>query len=105
MQVKVGIPHAPSPTAEILCMKDKSLTAQTHNMLVGQYVMHREPHDGRWYPATGTQHLLEKRTYINKTNENVMYRKTQAHLKHYKPKRNITKNITKPECNQANNNQ
>ena len=43
----MGINHAPRPTAEMLCMKDKSLCAQTHDIPVGQQVMYREPHDGR----------------------------------------------------------
>ena len=100
-KVKIGISHAPRPTAEILHMKDKSLSAQTHDIPVGQHVMYREPHDGRWYPATLSQQLPEKRSYIIKTDENVMYRKTQTHLKPYKPK----KNITKPEHSWMNNNQ
>ena len=59
-KVRVGINHVPRPSAEILCLKDKSLSAETHDILVSQHVMYREPHDGRWYPATITQKLLEK---------------------------------------------
>ena len=94
-KVKMGINHAPTPIAEILCMKDELLSAQTHDIPVGQHVMYREPHDGRWYPATITQQLPEKRSYIIKTDENVLYRTTQAHLKSYKPR----KQMTQPEHN------
>ena len=85
-KVKMGINHTPRSTAEILCLKDKSLSAQTHDIPDGQHVMYREPHDGRWYPATITQQLPEIRSCIMKTDENVLYRKTQAHLKPYEPK-------------------
>ena len=63
--------------------------------------MYREPQDGRWYLATVTQQLPEKRSYIIKTDENVMYRKAQTHLKPNKPE----KNITKPELNWVDSNQ
>ena len=46
-KVKMVINCAPRPTAKILHMKDKSLSAQTHDIPVGQHVMFREPHDGR----------------------------------------------------------
>ena len=62
----MGISHAPRPTAEILHMKDKSLSTQTHDIPVVQHVMYREPHDGRCYPSTVTQKLPEKRSYIIK---------------------------------------
>ena len=63
--------------------------------------MYREPNDGRWYPATVLQQLPEKRSYIIKTHDNVMYRKMQVHLKPYKPK----KNIQHPEISKVDNNQ
>ena len=88
--VKMGINHAPRPTAGILHLKDKSLSAQTHDIPIGQHIMDREPHDGRWYPATITQQLLEKRSYIITTDENVLHRKTKAHLKPYKNKKHMT---------------
>ena len=93
--VKVGINHTPTPTAEMLYLKDKSLSAQPHDIPLGQHVMYREPHDGRWYPASITQQLPEKRSYIIKTDENVLYMRTQANLKPYKPK----KQMTRPEHN------
>ena len=61
--------------------------------------MYREPHDGRWYPATITHQLLVKRSFIIKTDENVLYRKTQPHLKPCKPR----KQMTQPEHNLVHN--
>ena len=98
-KVKMDINHTPRPTAEIFCLRHKSLSAETYDIPVGQHVMYRQPHDGRWYPGTITQQLPQKRSYIIKTDENVLYRKTQAHLKPYKPK----KQITQPEHNWVHN--
>ena len=101
VKVKMGINHTPRPTAEILCVKDKSLSAPTHDIPIGQHVMYREHNDGRWYPASVILQLSEKRSYIIKTHDNVMYRKMQSHLKPYKPK----KNIQHPEISKVDNNQ
>ena len=54
-KVKMGINHTPRPTAEILCVKDKSLSAPTHDIPFGQHVIYRQSCDGRWYPATVIQ--------------------------------------------------
>ena len=72
--VKIGINHSPRPTAEILCVKEKSLSTPTHDIPIGQNVMYREPNDKRWYPATVIQQLPEKRSYLIKTNDNVIYK-------------------------------
>ena len=74
-KVKMGINHIPRPSAEILQVKDKSLSSPTHDIPIGQHVMYREPNDRRWYPATIIQQLPEKRSYLIKTNDNVIYRK------------------------------
>ena len=63
--------------------------------------MYREPNDKRWYPTTVIQQLPEKRSYLIKTNDNVIYRKTQVHLKPYMPK----KLIQQPELCKKDNNQ
>ena len=89
-KVQMGINHAPWPTAEILCVRDKSLSSHTYNIPIGQNVMYREPNDKRLYPATVIQQLPEKRTYLIKTNDNVIYRKMQVHLKPYIPKKLIS---------------
>ena len=100
-KVKMDINHAPRPTAEILHVKDKSLSAPTHDIPTGQNVMYREPIDRRWYPATVIQLLPEKGSYPIKTNDNVIYRKMQVHLKPYIPK----KKVQQPELCKINNDQ
>ena len=85
----MGINHAPQPTAEILCVKDRSLSSPTHDIPIGQNVMHREPNDKRWYPTSVIQQLPDKRSCLIKTNDNVIYRKMQVHLKPYMPKKLI----------------
>ena len=85
----MGINHAPWPTAEILCVKDKMLSSPTHDIPIGQNVMYREPNDKRWYPTTVIQQLPGKRSYLIRTNNNVVYRKTQVHLKPYTSEKKI----------------
>ena len=74
-KVQMGINYAPWPIAEILHVKDKSLSSPAHDIPIGQNVMYREPNDKRWYPATVIQQLQEKRSYLIKTHDNVVYRK------------------------------
>ena len=100
-KVKMGINYTPRLTAEILHVEDKSLSIQTHDIPIGQHVMYREPTDGRWYPANVIQQLPEKKSYIIKTHDSVMYRKLQVHLKPYTP----TKNVQHPELSKVDNNQ
>ena len=100
-KVQMGINHAPQPTAEILCVKDKLLSSPTHDITIGQNVMYREPHDKRWYPATVIQQLPEKRSYLIRTNDNGVYRKMQVHLKPY----TLEKKIEPPELYKKDNEQ
>ena len=100
-KVQMGISHAPQPTAEILCVEDKSLSSSTHDIPIDQNVMYREPNNKRLYPTTVIQQLLGKRSYLIKTNENVIYIKMQVHLKPYIPK----KLIQQPELCKKDNNQ
>ena len=97
----MGINHAPRPTTEIPCVKDKSLSVPTHDIPIGQNVMYREPIDRKWYPTTVIHQLPEKRSYFIKTNDNVVYRKMQVHLKPYIPK----KKVQQPELCKINNDQ
>ena len=88
-KVQMGINHAPQPTAEILCVKDKLLSLPTHDIPIGQNVMYREPNDKRWYQPTVIQQLPEKRSYLIRMKDNIVYRKTQVHLKPYTPEKKI----------------
>ena len=65
-KAKMGINHIPRPSAEILQVKDKSLSSPTHDIPIGQHIMYREPNDRRWYPATIIPQLPEKRSYLIK---------------------------------------
>ena len=100
-KVKMGINHAPRPNAEILCVEDKSHSVPTHDIPIGQNVVYREPSDKRWYSTTIIQQLPEKRSYLIKTHDNVIYRKMQVHLKPYIPK----KKVQQPELCMKDNNQ
>ena len=88
-RVQMGINHAPQPTAEILHIKDKMLSSPTHDIPIGKNVMYMGPNDTRWYPATVISQLPEKRSYLIKMKDNVVYRKMQVHLKPYTPKKKI----------------
>ena len=65
------------------------LSSPTHDIPIGQNVMYMEPNDTRWYPATVISQLPEKRSYLIKMKDNVIYRKMQVHLKPYTPKKKI----------------
>ena len=96
----MGINHILRPSAEILHVKDKSSSTPTHDIPIGQNVMYRELNNRRWYPANVIQQLLEKRSYLIKTHDNVTYRKTQVHLKPYTSKRTVQQ----PELSKIDNN-
>ena len=62
-KVQMGINHAPRPTAEILCVKDKLLSSPTHDILIGQNVMYREPNwqkmvSSNCYPAITREEII-----------------------------------------------
>ena len=63
--------------------------------------MYRKSNDRRWCPSTVIQQLPEKRSCLIKTGDNVIYRKTQVHLKPYIPK----KKVQQPELCKKDNNQ
>ena len=63
--------------------------------------MYRKPNDKRWYPTTVIQQLPEKRLYLIRKNENVVYRKMQVHLKPYTSE----KKIKPPELYKKDNNE
>ena len=79
-QVQIGINHAPWPTAEILHVKDKMLSSPTHDIPIGQNVMYMEPNNKRWYPVTVISQLPEKRSYLIKMHDNVVYRKMHKYI-------------------------
>ena len=54
--------------------------------------MYQDPASKRWYPATITKLYQEPRSYIITTKQGVQYRKTQAHLKSFKPQEDTSEN-------------
>ena len=57
-----------------------------------QAVMYQDPSSKRWYPATSTKLCQEPRSYILTSKQGVQYRKTQTHLKSYKPQEDTSEN-------------
>ena len=63
-----------------------------HNLHLHQAVMYQDPASKRWYPATITKLCQESTSYLIITKQGVQYRKTQAHLKSYKPQEDTSEN-------------
>ena len=57
----------------------------SHDLHIGQEVMHQDATSKQWYPAIITSLCTQPRSYNITTRESVTYRKTQAHLKPYQP--------------------
>ena len=70
---------------EKLRIKTKSENLPSHDMRLGQDVMMQDPASKRWSPVVITKLCKEPRSYQVTSSDNVTYRKTQAHLKPYKP--------------------
>ena len=66
---------------------EKNERAPTHDYKLNQDVMYLDPASKKWFPATIVRLLDAKRSYLIKTPEGVEYRKTQKHLKPYKPRK------------------
>ena len=70
---------------EKLRIKTNNKNVPPHDLHFGQDVMMQEPGSERWSPAVITRLCKEPRSYQVTTRDNETYRKTQAHLKPYKP--------------------
>ena len=70
---------------EKLRIKTKNENLPSHDLHIGQDVMMQDHASKRWSPVVITRLCMESRSYQVTTRDNVTYRKTQAHLKHYKP--------------------
>ena len=70
---------------EMLRIKMKNETLPSHDLHLGQDVMMQDHASKRWSPVVITRLCKEPRSYQVTTRDNVTYRKTQAHLKPYKP--------------------
>ena len=66
---------------------EKNERAPTHDYKLNQDVKYLDPASKKWFPATIVRLMDAKRSYLIKTPEDVEYRKTQQHLKLYKPRK------------------
>ena len=66
---------------------EKNERAPTHDYKLNQDVMYLDPASKKWFPATIVCLMGAKISYLIKTPEGVEYRKTQQHLKLYKPRK------------------
>ena len=96
---------------KMLRIKMKNEHLPSHDLCLGQNVMMQDPTSKRWSSAVITRLCKEPRCYQVTTKDRVTYRKTQAHLKPYKPEDKqeqevkkyhmwtLTKNCNKNTCN------
>ena len=63
----------------------KNENLPSHDLHIGQDVMHHDTTSKQWYPATITSLCVQPRSCKITTRNDVTYRKTQAHLKTYQP--------------------
>ena len=64
-------------------VKSKNEQLPSHDLHLGQSVMYQASMTKRWYPATITSLCQEPRSYKVTTNDGIIYRKMQAHIKQY----------------------
>ena len=70
-----------------LLRPEKNECAPTHEYKLNQDVMYLDPVSNKWFPDTVVRLLDAERSYLTRTPEGVEYRKTQQHLKLYKPRK------------------
>ena len=63
---------------------NKNQHLSSHDLHIGQEVMYQDPVTKRWFPATIEALCPEPRSYQIQTMKEVIYRRTQNHLKPYK---------------------
>ena len=77
--------------SEQLRVTSKNEQLPTHDLHIGQNVMYLNPVNRRWYSATITSLCQEPRSYKIRTEDGIIYRKTQSHLKPYQQQHNEDK--------------
>ena len=75
--------------AEQIRMSSKNQNLPLHELCISQHVMYQDTFTKIWYPAVIDSLCPEPRSYKFKTEDGVLYRKTQAHLKPYKPQNKL----------------
>ena len=69
--------------SEQLRVTSKNEQLPTHDLHIGQSAMYLDPVNRRWYPATITSLCQEPISYKIRTEDGIIYRKTEKHLKPY----------------------
>ena len=82
-KVKFGLASGQPPSLR----PEKNERAPTHDYKLNQDVMYLDPASKKWFPATVVCLMDAKQSYLIKTLKGVEYRKTQQHLKPYKPRK------------------
>ena len=82
-KVKFGLASGQPPSLR----PEKNESAPTHDNKLNQDVMYLDPSSKKWFPDTIVRLMDAKRSYLIKTPKGVEYRKTQQHLKPYKPRK------------------
>ena len=77
--------------SEQLRVKNRNEQLPTHDLHIGQSVMYLNHVNQRWYPATITGLCQEPASYNVRTEDCIIYRKTQNHLKLYQRQNNEDK--------------
>ena len=100
-KVQMGISHAPQPTDEILCVKNKSLSSP--HMI---YPLVRMSCTGNPMIKDGIPQLSsnsdQRRDHTSSKQMTMSYRKTQVHLKPYTPEKKIEPpELYKEDCNHS----
>ena len=67
--------------SEQLRVNNKNEHLPTHDFHIGQSVMYLNPVNRRWYSPEITSLCQEPRSYKIRTDDGIVYRKTQTHLK------------------------
>ena len=88
-------------SSDQLRVKNKNAHLPSHDLCVHQDVMFQDSISRRWFPAIITSICKEPRSYKIVAKDGITYRKTQAHLKRYKPQNNQCKDeySTMKKCN------
>ena len=82
-KVKFGLANDKPPSLR----PEKYEHATTHDYKLNQDIMYLDPASKKWFPAKTVCLMDAKRSYLIKTPKYIEYRKTQQHIKLYKPRK------------------
>ena len=79
-------------------VNQKNLHLPTYDLCLDQTVMYQDPTSKRWYTAKIAKLCDKPRSYIISTEDGKQYRKTQKHLKPYRPQFQATVKEPPSQC-------